>query len=533
LKPYPAAPYLISIATVAAIGLILMAGELIVRFMAPEQCARASAIKELAGNHLKLLEPCARRVVENGEERLHVVSTFGQENRLPFRKPPNTVRVAVVGESSGERLGDSLTDLTNDLQCASRYEVLNCARSAADLAMTARMFDEALGYEPDAVVVVFGHNIRYEYELDATQLRARQLVASSCVLASLLPEAQGSTELRMSGVDPKLAELEIFLRHAVEASRRRDVQLMLSTMAVNLWMPPRADGLIRNARGSEAMLLAEEGKVDAALASLAAIDGHEAERRFRAGVWLAQAGRADDAYAELQGAVDEDPGPDRRPAAVNTLIRSAARESSVLLRDTEAAVESRSPGGLPGWESFVDNCHLTPAGINIETREVFRMLRAPTDTCNPSGWQGPATRRNESSLARLLNGVLGSWGGGAFDQAVTYAIVTNYTANPSQTRATVEQAIARIESETQPRSDILVAIAEAWRQVDRSDEALRLNEMARRRDPGNINALHQAAILAWRSGNDTQARAFATETMRLDPADQLAPALLRRVGSAH
>jgi tetratricopeptide (TPR) repeat protein len=277
------------------------------------------------------------------------------------------------------------------------------------------------------------------------------------------------------------------------------------------------------------MLLAEEKKLDAALASLAASGSAEAERRFRAGVWMAQAGRTADAYSELQQAVDADLASYRRPSAVNALIRRVARESGVLLRDTERAVEARAPAGLPGFESFVDNCHLSPAGIDIETREVFTLLSPSTDTCDPSGWQGPESRYGEFSLMRLLDNVLGSWGGAAFQQALTYAIMNHYAADARRTRAAVARAIARIAAETPPRGEILVAIAEAWRQLGRTDEARRINEMARQRDPGNVHALHQAAFLAWRGGDDSQARDFAADAIRLDPADHLAQALLRRV----
>jgi tetratricopeptide (TPR) repeat protein len=350
------------------------------------------------------------------------------------------------------------------------------------------------------------------------------------LLTSLLPEEQGDPGLHIADLDSKLTALELFLRRAVDTSRQRDIRLVLSTMAVNLWMPPRSSGLTHDAKASEAILLAEEGRTDAALASLVAANGTGAEAGFRAGTWLARAGRTAEAYRELQRAVDEDPGPDRRPSAVNALIRSLAREPDVLLRDTEAAVEARAPQGLPGWESFLDNCHLTPLGVDIEARELLTLLGAASNGCNPAGWQRKRSRPEELALNQFIDGVLGTWGGGNFSRALTYAVATHYAADAGRTVAAVERAMARIESETQPRSDILVSIAEAWRQVDRTDEARRINEMARRRDPGSINALNQAAILAWRSGSDTQARAFATETLRIDPADQLAPALLRRVG---
>ena len=64
------------------------------------------------------------------------------------------------------------------------------------------------------------------------------------------------------------------------------------------------------------------------------------------------------ARREFRKALDLDPPRTRATTAVNDALRQAARRGGYWLLDYERILIAETPGGIPGWESFSDRCHL-------------------------------------------------------------------------------------------------------------------------------------------------------------------------------
>jgi len=488
----------------------------------------------MAEEQAELLAPCASRVVENGQEILRVGSTMGSGVQFPSARTPGVSRIAIVGESSGELLGRALDDLSRDGNGGRHFEVVNCARAAADLEVSARLFDEVLRYAPDAVVVVFGHNIRYQYQLGALRLHAQRLVGASCLLTALASVSPaGDDALKTMPIASRLAGFEEVLRRTAEETRSRGVRLVVSTMAANLWLPPRANNIWHDEAVGNAMRLDAEGRVDEALEGLSPPGGEPGVRSFLTGVLHARAGRSEPAREALRRALDEDPAAYRAPTAVNALIRQIAAETGALLRDTERAVEAKAPGGLPGWESFVDNCHLIPDVIRDEAVAILGLVGADAiaadDSDNP---EIPAATAYsvEFPLERTISGVFESWSGGStspFSQGLAYAVGQWLAIDEGRTNDAVRRAIQRAENQEPGRLDVLLPIADALAHAGRMSDALRVNDRARQRDPSSSHAWRQAALFALRSGDSGAAHAYATRAIGLDPRDRAADSILR------
>jgi hypothetical protein len=85
---------------------------------------------------------------------------------MPRARAAGVARIAVVGESSAYMLGNSLRELIAQRPCGQRYELLACGQPGSALEHLERRFDEVLTYRPDAVVVVFGHNLQFRFSMD-------------------------------------------------------------------------------------------------------------------------------------------------------------------------------------------------------------------------------------------------------------------------------------------------------------------------------------------------------------------------------
>ena len=94
------------------------------------------------------------------------------------------------------------------------------------------------------------------------------------------------------------------------------------------------------------------------------------------GLALYKLGRIEEAKRYLQQTVELMPMGRCRPSLNHIIREVAAGHDHVHLVDLEAAAERASPGGIPGPELFVDNCHMSWAGYALMAEEVRAALNS-------------------------------------------------------------------------------------------------------------------------------------------------------------
>ncbi len=518
---------LLSLGSLLATAALLLLAELSVRVSSPEACGRVHQEAERVAVSRRYLVPCFTHERRGSDE--YLVPSPSNDNPRPTallrRRSAGVARIAVIGESSADLLAKQLAKLSNEPGCAGQYEVMNCAQPGSALEHVERRFNEVLGYEPDAVVLLFGHNISFRFSLDDQQLRIQGLRAQSCLLSQLAPPAPPPDA---PSLETRLDALAHFLRQAAATARARNVALAVATMPANLWLPPGGGAReTSDPRFLEAQFLEASGRRADAIRRLEglATDPGPALWHYELGELLARAGGQDQrAYRELHRALDDDGLRMRAPGSVNDLLRSVAAEEKLRLRDTERALEARAPAGLPGWDSFIDNCHLLPAAIDQEAVALLALLRdvVPLGSACSAG----ATPDSRKNLADVLTGVfnLTTMGSSNLEEiwyrGLALAVESWVGRDPDGADRDVraflnspEFAAARGEERS---ARVLVAIAEGYHRAGRRDRALEINEQARA--AGGAAPWVQQGLFFLRQGDPTAARAAFERALALDPA---------------
>jgi tetratricopeptide (TPR) repeat protein len=525
---------LISAGSLTVMASLLLGGELLVRMLLPERCDRVRQEAEMVAASRSYLMPCFVSERISNEDYLVTLSAPGREAlRLPHRKRPGVARIAVVGESSADLLARQLAELLSTASCRDRYEVLNCAQPGSALEHVERRFDEVLGYEPDAVVLLFGHNISFRFPLDEQRLRLEGLRARSCLLSQFAAAAPPDQAPSLAN---QLTALDQFLRRAAAATRARGIAFALATMPANLWLPPGASPNDEyEPRFLKAQFLEARGQRDTALPLLEALASeHDLPFwHYQLGEQLARAGVNDGrAYRELHRALDADGIRTRAPAQVNDLLRTVAAEEGLLLRDTERVVEARAPAGLPGWETFVDNCHLLPSGFDREAEAVLALLR---DAAKLPVCDNKPTGRFRKDLHEVLDGVFNLTASGPDDLArrwyrgLALAVESWVNRDPHGADRDVDAFVGGLPFTTtgdqHHASRLLVAIAEGYYRAGQHARAFALNERARA--GGATEAWVQKGVFHLRQNEPRDARRAFEHALSLDGSRQDARSFLR------
>jgi len=516
---------LVSVASLALMAVIGGLVEVGARRLRPESCAVAQRNSERVSDSLRHIAPCFVSEVREGEEVL--VASNGAEDDsgwIPRRRTAGVPRIAVVGESSGHLLGEHLSRLAAAPGCADA-EVLNCAQPGSALEHLDRRFEEVLAYDPDAIVVLFGHNIAFQFETDERKLRLLGLLARSCALSDLAP---GAPPPDAPWLDSRLDLLEKVLRGAAAQARDRDVVLALATMPSNLWLPPVSGKREEeDLRFLEARFLDAIGRSAEAGVLLESLAAEESEPywHFQLGARLARAGDAGDrARHELHRARDEDSLRMRAPSVVNDRLRSVASAEGLLVHDAERDVESRAPGGLPGWERFVDNCHLLPDEFDREAMAIVSLLRGAQRlprSCDPA----PTTAIHKG-IGDVLAGVFDLTASGPPDfvrlwfEGLAFAVESWLVRHPAAADREVnafltgEVFAAAHGSERHTRT--LLAVAEGYSRAGMRDRALELN--ARAREAGGAEPWVAKGLFDLRDGEPAAARQAFERALAIDAA---------------
>jgi tetratricopeptide (TPR) repeat protein len=463
--------------------------------------------------------------VQHRSERIAAARRYLAPCSIPAKRD-GVARLAVIGESSGDLLAKQLAQRLEAPQCGGRYEVLNCAQPGSALEHVERRFDEVVAAAPDVLVLLFGHNIFFRFELDESKLRLQALRAHSCILSqfSAEPPAEETPPL-----EERLAALEEFLRRAALATRAKGIAIATATMPGNLWLPPGAGpGDEYDPRFLEARLVAARGCRDVAIQRLETLAAERDQPywHYQLGEQLARAGDTRRAYRELHLALDADHIGMRAPGRLNDLLRRVAAEEGVLLRDTERAVELRAPGGLPGWESFSDNCHLLPEALDHEVDGLLNLLQE-TDPDLPPACAAKPSQPSRKGLRDTLVGVFDVAVSGPPDlaqrwyRALALAVESWLRRDPDRTVRDVTEFLAGSAFASLPkdeRADLLVAVAEGYYQGGSRERAFALNQQAR--DAGDADAWVQKGLFHVRQDEPEVAAAAFEQALAVDGARQ-------------
>jgi len=528
-------PRLVAINVAVFVALVAMA-EGAWRLLVPLRDSERREAAFVAAS-LAMLEPCAR--VEDRGGAAFIVADEAPERQsfaFPLERDRGVARVAVIGESSGSMLGWEMRSLVNEWPPGRRPQLLGCARPGAALEHVQLQAEEVLGYDPDVLVIVFGHNVDFEYPLDRGYLEAVLLRTRSRLLSGLAARLPSSAPRKAFTLESRLDRFEQWLRDLAAHTHRRGVTLVLTTLTSNLWVPPRGDvAAINEPRLIEARFDYAEGRREDAIAAMLELteDSDEPTWHFVVGVWLARAGRLDEAAEHLRFALDAERstpsahaplGRDRASSAVNDRIRAVAALDGVVLRDTAGAMEASAPAGMPGWDVMEDHCHLQVRVTRVEAGVVLEHALTAAGVGDEAA-AGRAPRQQPAppapaDLVWVLELVASNWRSGSDSRvALALALERWLELHPEAARAAVEQYLAGTGFAAQTaggrRGELLAGLADGYWYAGERDEARRLNALAR--DHAVAAPWIQLGLFELAEGDDGAARDAFLRADAIDP----------------
>jgi tetratricopeptide (TPR) repeat protein len=496
---------------------------------------------------LAYLEPCAS--IERRTSGAWIVGREQLERtafEMPLRKPPGVLRIAVVGESSGSMLAYKMGELLRQSSGSERLQVISCAAPGSALEHVERRARETLGYQPDVLVVVFGHNIDFQYPMDERELRLLSWRNHSRLLSGLSTWLLPAAPEQRAPFSQRLQQFEMWLRDLSNATRQQGIQLVLTTMTPNLWAPPRATGeALTNARLLAARFDYAAGKQASAIDSLSRLvqDSDQAIWHFWLGTWLARAGATSAARDHLRRALDADGGTldpnaapvgrDRAPTVVNDIVRRVATDAHVPLRDTEREMERRAHDGLPGWDVMQDHCHLQAAIVLQEAATVFELAQETTGVPQATRVRpSPPASATKPGLAKILELTTASpRSGSSVLLGVALAVERWLRDDLAASRDAIETFVSRRAYTAALGIDgpgtVLAGIAEGYWATGHTDEALAVNTLARQQ-PGPEPWI-QLGLFCVQRGDSAGARQAFEQAVAIDSTRADAVFFLQRL----
>src|SRR3989338_6982332 len=121
------------------------------------------------------------------------------------------------------------------------YEIINCAIGGGDLRQVKRSFYDALRYSPDAIVFLFGHNLKFNHpQIKVNLIRLSLWVRRSRLLSFLVDDLITKSHPGYAHHNHAqwIEALEAFLRKMSSETKRRGIILAMGTLPANLKIPP-------------------------------------------------------------------------------------------------------------------------------------------------------------------------------------------------------------------------------------------------------------------------------------------------------
>lgn len=375
----------------------------------------------------------------------------GSLNQTTFvdPKPPGTFRVFALGESAmqgfpqpaGFAATEFLSAMLADAWPDRRVEVINLGVTAVASFPVAAIADEALGHQPDLLVVYVGNNEFFGAYGVASLNRAAASPAMMQVqrwfnglafvqgvragLRKLQPPRDQTLMETMMGQsytgpedplrDRAARNLRTHLDRIIAHGRQAGVPVVVCTLpsnerdlaplgesdlsALSSTDRERVKELIRRGRAGEQR--DPTAAIDA-LEEAVKLAPQHATAFFHLGRALLNAGRGADGLAALERAMALDPMPWRPPPASNQAVRDAVAASggAAVLADLQAAFRAASPQGATGWELMDDHVHPTLAGQHLVAQTILKAMAGlsgaakvpPEAAAQGSGFADYATR---------------------------------------------------------------------------------------------------------------------------------------------
>jgi tetratricopeptide (TPR) repeat protein len=354
---------------------------------------------------------------------------------IPQVKPPDTIRIVVLGESAAygdpqprfglPRMLGALLTLRHPGQ---KFEVVNAAMTAINSHVIRPLARGCKEAHADAWVIYMGNNevvgpfgagtvfggqaiplplIRAGLALKTT--RTGQLL-DAVLGATHKTAANGEWEgmkmfinYKLAASDPRLEAVYSNFAHnlndIIAAGRNSGAKIVLSTVGVNLadcapfaslhgsqltaaqigdWQHLFAAGTNSQASGDF-----QPAAADYELAEQ--MDPDYADLRFRRGQCLLALHDAVAAQKEFLAARDLDALRFRCDSRLNEIIRSRVG-NDVTLADGEAVLADASPDGIPGAKMFYEHVHLTFEGNYVLARAIAAKVEAALGLASDGSW---------------------------------------------------------------------------------------------------------------------------------------------------
>ena len=379
---------------------------------------------------------------------------FFRPDSFLAEKPEGTRRIFVLGGSTVQGRPYSIetsfaTWLRLRLEAASpgtQFEVVNCGGISYASYRVARILEEVLAHEPDAIVIYTGHN---EFLEDREYAEVRAMSATRRWISRIANKSRTVTWIRSRLTSPKspshamAGEVDARLDHVggldryqrdtawragvehhfgltiermLVTTRRAGIPTVLCVPAGDLVnTPPFKVALSDSVDKSTSNAIEDawsvafniEAKDDVRLAScksILALDPEHAGAHYVAGRIHLERGETPVAIKHLSAARDFDVCPLRATSPIIESVITAANAHGIPLIDTEGLLDQRSfkgtrvSDGIADPEYFVDHLHPSVAGHRVIGEALAKEIEK-------FGWYTPsedAEQRFEAAAAQHL-----------------------------------------------------------------------------------------------------------------------------------
>lgn len=366
------------------------------------------------------------RTVTNGVEYYNITHSNilgGDEVHILVHKPTNTFRVFCLGSSACAGWPHAREEtfsayLQQALQTAypnKTIEVINAAGHGFAAYRTRRVLDEAMGLQPDLLLVWEGNNEFMEDRNYAPP--AAGLVALACKLRTVqwlrtffTPRTQMSgaelkdpaqffyskahaQALKLRADPVQYSQVNAHFRASfeemVEQAQSHHVPLILCTVPVNLrdWVPNVSTNRLTGAQfdqwqklyyaGRRGLLTGDLPGGIASMRQALALEPEHAESYFWLGRLLEAAGQRDAAWGAFSQARDLDMNPFRATSGFNDIIKSLAQANQnkgIHLLDLDRIFANTTTNAAPGFDMFLDYVHPTKPANFVVAESVYQMV---------------------------------------------------------------------------------------------------------------------------------------------------------------
>jgi len=274
-----------------------------------------------------------------------------QDQSFPARKPAGEFRTFIFGGSSIYNLYGQMENSYDE--AGMKVRVVNIGGNSFGTRRLLPVFEDILAYEPDLLLIYSGHNEFVDIEIadhfietgpfrkKLTELlqpwRVCGLVemavykAGMALMKTKKRHDNGvvryfGTRMRLGTDKEKIyARYGEYLAAMAREAAKRGVPLELCTVGYNRTIRPAGPGT--------------------------------AAGLYEKGMALLRSGSYAEARAALARAQDAEPVPYGANETTNRIVRETAARYKVPLVDIDGAVAAHAPNGIPGGETYYDQCH--------------------------------------------------------------------------------------------------------------------------------------------------------------------------------